>query len=501
LKQQMKNRVDEKWIEGDTMKKINASVFILSLAGSLHAGLYDRDAQGWTVITPSPDSRVIYVSSSEGNDANNGLSPSTPKRTISAGAALLRSDAPGSGGVTGYPDHLLLKRGDTWDATLGGWWKCGRSPAEPMVVGTYGTGPRPILRSASSNFLSRTDAPNDWKTMSNVAFIGLHFQGTAPGGTQSTFFIQSANDILFEDMEYERVSMAFQEWPEGEAEMLRIQIRRNVIRDTFSTVAHQQCIYIDGLGETVVEENVLDRCGWNPNVAEAEPTIFNHCVYWQSYGPADGIVRDNIVSRCSSHGLQMRSSGNVLGNLIVRAAIAGFTHGDYEPIPDGVKGTVIGNVILESEDIMPREGHTTGNLPRGWGWELKDALGDLKQVIMRDNITAHCLGHGCKTGEATFEESEIVDNIVWDWPQGGGNMMPPTPGPFVDPDRNLATYHGTLGRTESFESFMEEARKQSKDNWRTEYTAAPVIAYIRAGFARPGGDGMPPARPRGLRVR
>ena len=32
------------------------------------------DAGGWTVITPPADARVIYVSSSSGNDASNGLS-------------------------------------------------------------------------------------------------------------------------------------------------------------------------------------------------------------------------------------------------------------------------------------------------------------------------------------------------------------------------------------------------------------------------------------------
>ena len=39
------------------------------------------DAQGWTIIEPSNDSRIIYVSYSEGDDANDGFSAATPKKT------------------------------------------------------------------------------------------------------------------------------------------------------------------------------------------------------------------------------------------------------------------------------------------------------------------------------------------------------------------------------------------------------------------------------------
>ncbi|MCH7909809.1 MAG: hypothetical protein IIB38_09360, partial [Candidatus Hydrogenedentes bacterium] len=54
--------------------------------------------------------------------------------------------------------------------------------------------------------------------------------------------------------------------------------------------------------------------------------------------------------------------------------------------------------------------------------------------------------------------------------------------PYVDPNRDLGTYHASLGKTGTFEAFIAEARLQSKANWRTEYTAVAVNAYIRAGF-------------------
>src|SRR5258705_6452257 len=43
------------------------------------------DEGSWTTFTPSADTRVVYVSSSTGNDTNNGLSSTTYKLTISHG--------------------------------------------------------------------------------------------------------------------------------------------------------------------------------------------------------------------------------------------------------------------------------------------------------------------------------------------------------------------------------------------------------------------------------
>jgi hypothetical protein len=67
---------------------------------------------------------------------------------------------------------------------------------------------------------------------------------------------------------------------------------------------------------------------------------------------------------------------------------------------------------------------------------------------------------------------------------------------FADPGRDTGTYNASLGGTGTHEAFMAECRKQSRDNWRPQYTAAAVNAYIRNGFLRPnqkgpGGTGKP----------
>ena len=53
---------------------------------------------------------------------------------------------------------------------------------------------------------------------------------------------------------------------------------------------------------------------------------------------------------------------------------------------------------------------------------------------------------------------------------------------YPDPDRTVETYHASLGKPATFAAFIDEARKQSKANWRPEYTAAAINDWIRTGF-------------------
>ncbi|MCR6630368.1 MAG: hypothetical protein NVV74_10145 [Magnetospirillum sp.] len=134
----------------------------LACSWTLQAGV-SLNANGWTQITPSSDSRIVYVSNA-GNDANNGLSASTPKATIAAANSLIRD---------GYPDHLLLRRGDTFSVGGGtalGRWKNGRSATEPMLLSYYGSsGARPIVKVVEKML------DHDGHTRNHLAFIGVDF--------------------------------------------------------------------------------------------------------------------------------------------------------------------------------------------------------------------------------------------------------------------------------------------------------------------------------------
>ena len=105
-----------------------------------------QDAEGWTTLSPSADSRIIYVHASGGNDATGmvytatdaavGSDPTQPVGTIQAFATIAAAKAHLR---KGWPDWILLARGETWQENLDlGSRPIGRSPAERLVASAYG---------------------------------------------------------------------------------------------------------------------------------------------------------------------------------------------------------------------------------------------------------------------------------------------------------------------------------------------------------------------------
>ena len=74
---------------------------------------------------------TYYVSQSTGNDANDGTH--APWKTLTKASQITFTEG----------DQLLLKCGDTW--TEGLELKGNGSAANPAVVSSYGTGPRPVI--------------------------------------------------------------------------------------------------------------------------------------------------------------------------------------------------------------------------------------------------------------------------------------------------------------------------------------------------------------------
>ncbi len=50
--------------------------------------IYTLDANGFATFTPTADTQIIYVSSSQGNNTNNGLSPNTAVQTLARAQAM-----------------------------------------------------------------------------------------------------------------------------------------------------------------------------------------------------------------------------------------------------------------------------------------------------------------------------------------------------------------------------------------------------------------------------
>ena len=105
--------------------------FLARIALASASAFFAVGAQAEPNPTVRTDSNLIYVSQSTGDDANDGYSPATPKKTLAGGVSCLRD---------GYPDWLFLRRGDTWQDGFRSYDFTGRSQAEPIVISAYGPG-------------------------------------------------------------------------------------------------------------------------------------------------------------------------------------------------------------------------------------------------------------------------------------------------------------------------------------------------------------------------
>jgi len=82
--------------------------------------------------------RIYYVSSTSGNDNNDGRSPENAWKNLSKIFVKSNSQDPFQPG-----DSILLKRGDQWDGQIR--WQAHGTPQKPITLGAYGQGPKPLL--------------------------------------------------------------------------------------------------------------------------------------------------------------------------------------------------------------------------------------------------------------------------------------------------------------------------------------------------------------------
>lgn len=455
---------------------VSVSVLMMHIAGSRRVvraapPLAPLPTAGFTDLEPAKDTRKIYVSSSDGDDGNDGRSPAKAVRTIRAGIARLRN---------GYPDWLLLKKGDQWHEGLASWRLSGRSESEPMVIWSYGDGAtRPLLETGPGDGLSAHGGGNAPPSVNHVAFVGLRFYADtrdpkgpdwkdAEGGT-GVLWLLGTDDVLIEDCVFQSYTNGVVFQALG-SPIRNVRLRYVQVLDSYNTKGHSEGLYTAGVDDVVVEHSLFDHNGWSDDpkvLPAAEPTVFNHNAYFhEERGKIT--LRDNIFMRAASHGVQLRPGGVVKDNLFVRDAIALLIGGGDHPL-EGVHADVQDNVILEGTDITPQ-------LPRGWGIDVSK---NVSRARIEGNIVAHVKSHA-GSGPAMVQSPNATygRNIVYRWNGGPFN----TPGPFVAANRSVEKYDALLGGPGTFEDFAARLRTQSRERWQPKLTAEAVNDYIRKGF-------------------
>lgn len=337
------------------------------------------DEQGWSIVAPAADSRLIYVSESEGNDETGqfykpgeeavGADPTQPGDAIKPFRTVAKAMAQAREGM---PDWVMLKRGDVWwDVSISA--RSGRSPSEPSVICAYGsTGERPVIRGRNGGV--RLGSPN--RGVQNAVLMGAVLycsfldpeapdygvdtaQKVTRGMAKMGIRVQSggrgpARNILVENCRIRFGAFAVQAW----GEMTNLVLRRNMVLDEYPPAGHTMGMW-GAYASVLLEECIFDHNGWlhqripqnEGKPGRANPLSHNtYCT-----GMYSTIFRDNMFLRAASIGNKFTANygpGSVRdvlvdNNLYVDGEI-GISMGGNRPGPlRWVHWRVTNNVMLD----------------------------------------------------------------------------------------------------------------------------------------------------------
>jgi hypothetical protein len=448
-----------------------------------------QDANGWSILTPSADSRLIYVSTS-GNDATArsytkasaevGADAFNPSGAILAYATI---DAALAQARAGYPDYVLLKRGDTWTRTAAINLKAGRSANERSVLGYYGnTSARPTLLQKGVNFSwasyaavvgirfyasQRNPASADFLGFANVSgesgFDGLlGYGGTVTGG------------LLIEDCWFDWFAGNVLQSPLANyAPLTDIIVRRNLITNNYSTGGHAQGFYTSRTS-VWLEENIFDHNGWYKqggttfsDPAEGKATMFNHNTYFAE--ARDTVFRNNLFLRASSIGNKF-TSNTASGTNQINAWNLWIDNNFY------VEGEV--GISLGGNDDQ-------NNGPR---WRNIHVTNNVMMHIGRTQPTLRTLGWGLDVQD--WDGGVVSGNIFTAW---GDATLSNNYAIFSSGNTNDVTYSGNIihgiasgGPLVAFRDGAIQVRTKFNGNDVWTSTTGQLLSYTlptNAGFA------------------
>ena len=411
------------------------------------------DINGFTEFSVHPSSVTYYVSSSSGNDSNDGLSEEFPLQNILSATNKM---------VNSTQIIIKLKCGDTW--TYNGIMPTtsGLSPQYPSIITTYGSGSRPLIQTGENSGIK----VNTGSTINNIAFMGLHFEARQAGPTTSASgairWLGSGTFIYIEDCVFRQYAegIIFQATPLGSIN--DVSIRRCIINDNYSSGGGTvgQGIYAEGVDNLTIEECTLDRNGWHPSYSNVRTTTL-HNVY--IHHTTTGVIfKNNYSLRGAATGAQLRTGGICERNVFAQNAIGltfGEVNGAGSTVPGGVDGYIKENVVLEGQDLL-----NVGDVPRGHGIDIANTKSTV-DFIVDNNIIAHSRSEYAY-GQAFFipilhgddvHKITLSNNVVYKW----DNPLLLTTGSTINPPlesialtNNIFQHSGQLTPLMTFKSFV-----------------------------------------------
>jgi hypothetical protein len=403
-------------------------------------------ADGWTVLSPSTDTRLLFVSSAEGDDATGqvygpgddviGPNPFRPAgqvkpfRTIRAALEFARE---------GHPDWILLRGGDVWQEGIGT-PRNGRSQKEPSLIAAYGEDSRrPQLRLRGKHSGVRL---HGHESFHDVAIVGLEFYASEKDPASPDFSAQSAvksaitvylsnkfmatgHRLLIEDCCLRFCGATFQVARDRRnrppTPTKQLVFRRNLVLDNYSRTSHSQGTYAAGVS-ILLEENIYDHNGWliqeRGNQKErGGATMFNHNTYFCDCH--DVVFRDNMFLRASSAGNKWTANSGpasarnlVMDNNLYVEGEVGISIGGNTPGPLRFKDVTISNNVFFD---IGRGRPTLRSL--GWGIDARDWDGGtiegnlLVQHKLDEVGNVHLLSVEASDNNGACRNVRIADNV------------------------------------------------------------------------------------------
>ena len=276
-------------------------------------------------------------------------------------------------------------------------------------------------------------------------------------------------------------------------------------------------MYLSGVRGLNLEENLIDMGGWDETLPYCFADQYNHNCYFQynNYGK-NFVTRNNIVTRGSSHGFQMRSGGVSDNNFFGRNANSLLFGSDLDAAGIDLDAycVAINNVISEGHSMI--KGQNTAEavakgLPTASVEGLRFEQSTDVPYVSKQNIIS-------KLAPAS------IDNLWQSYYAGLGNNdyrvdnnrnFPDANFPvdqegdvsyryssdtqgtelgLPDPERDLGSYYALLltqGKVtgsetgaDNFEKFLNSdgCRGRQRGEWDTAFTANAINNYIRAGY-------------------
>ncbi len=490
-----------------TTQTVNVQLVQSKYVDGFAAGDYytlQTDSNGWSIVEKGENHRKIYISNSDDALTRQGLAnregldvseitdnwiKSNMNRLASVESEAVNEDI---GNLImqyiswqGVPNSnwIMVEKGYQYDninfqlSRLNG-----ESALNPMLITSYGQGERPIINNAVS--ATRENTGN------NIVIKDMEFHS---GMT----ILKDKENLLLEGITTQNKHISVQDGIEN------LTIRRSEIIDAHQDehrndsgwhahIDRVSGIYANGVDGLLFEGNFVDRNGWaegytleSDSPAHA-PSIYNQNIYF-SYNNRDVTVVDNIISRASSFGLQLRAGGVIEDNIFIDNNIAFLTNSEDGALsvnvsdPDsrqyGNNSFWEGNVITDPSFKL----YYGNNGGRGIGvYSSNDGVLSLNNIsINAENDVDTLDARGFTERDKLFEGSTFYEyNINSDTDNVNNEDF------VTDLDLiSIENYtKNLLGDSATVNDLFELLRTRGQENW-TEIPGADEIAnYFKSAF-------------------